>query len=151
MYEKLVEELRNSAPSRRLMLTAADAIEELQRDKDALAEEVARWQSETVRSNCDAWLSENVVNDAHNEGYDVGYWAGRRDYEPKWIPVTERLPEAYTAERNSAAGVPTRALTYSEEGGCEVGAYTQFGWMFPCYMPKPTHWMPLPEPPKEET
>lgn len=36
-----------------------------------------------------------IINDAHNEGYDVGYWAGRRDYEPKWIPVTERLPEAY--------------------------------------------------------
>lgn len=34
-----------------------------------------------------------IINDAHNEGYDVGYWAGRRDYEPKWIPVTERLPE----------------------------------------------------------
>lgn len=33
------------------------------------------------------------VADAHNEGYDVGYWAGRRDYERKWIPVTERLPE----------------------------------------------------------
>lgn len=34
-----------------------------------------------------------IINDAHNEGYDVGYWAGRRDYEPRWIPVTERLPE----------------------------------------------------------
>lgn len=34
-----------------------------------------------------------IINNAHNEGYDVGYWAGRRDYEPRWIPVTERLPE----------------------------------------------------------
>ena len=38
-------------------------------------------------------INYKIINDAHNEGYDVGYWAGRRDYEPKWIPVTERLPE----------------------------------------------------------
>lgn len=35
------------------------------------------------------------LNNAHNEGYDVGYWAGRRDYEQKWIPVTEGLPENF--------------------------------------------------------
>ena len=33
------------------------------------------------------------INEAHNEGYDVGYWAGRRDYEKKWIPCSERLPK----------------------------------------------------------
>lgn len=32
------------------------------------------------------------LNEAHNEGYDVGYWAGRRDYEQKWIPCSKRLP-----------------------------------------------------------
>lgn len=30
-----------------------------------------------------------IINNAHNEGYDVGYWSGRRDYEPKWIPCSE--------------------------------------------------------------
>lgn len=76
MYEDLVKRLRSEADcpnnypeDSNLMREAADAIEELQKALDA-------------------------VNDAHNEGYDVGYWAGRRDYEPKWIPVTERLPEA---------------------------------------------------------
>lgn len=39
--------------------------------------------------------TEEILNDAHNEGYDVGYWAGRRDYEQKWIPCSERLPEDY--------------------------------------------------------
>ena len=34
-----------------------------------------------------------IINDAHNEGYDVGYWAGRRDYEPRWIPCSERMPK----------------------------------------------------------
>lgn len=33
------------------------------------------------------------LNEAHNEGYDIGYWAGRRDYEQKWIPCSERLPK----------------------------------------------------------
>lgn len=51
---------------------AADAVEELSKTLDGVP---------------------HVVNDAHNEGYDVGYWAGRRDYEPKWVPVTERLPK----------------------------------------------------------
>jgi len=38
-------------------------------------------------------LTDEELNEAHNEGYDVGYWAGRRDYEQKWIPCSERLPE----------------------------------------------------------
>lgn len=72
MYEALVAHLRECAKldkSNNTYEEAADAIEELQKALEA-------------------------VNDAHNEGYDVGYWAGRRDYEPKWIPVSEKLPEA---------------------------------------------------------
>jgi len=79
-YEELVKALRETRETVRenpglamrvspyQLSAAADAIEELQKALDA-------------------------VNDAHNEGYDVGYWAGRRDYEPKWISVEERLPE----------------------------------------------------------
>ena len=46
---------------------AADALEALQAEWERLKDE---------------------LNNAHNEGYDVGYYAGRRDYEPKegeWI------------------------------------------------------------------
>lgn len=78
MYEELVKRLRECTAEQNdektLWHQSADAIEELQRDKDALAE---------------------AVNDAHNEGFDVGYWAGRRDYKPKWVHVMERLPEEH--------------------------------------------------------
>ena len=49
-----------------------------------------------MMARCNSCTNDNMyekLNEAHNEGYDVGYWAGRRDYEPRWIPVTERLPE----------------------------------------------------------
>jgi hypothetical protein len=60
----------------------------------------------------------------------------------KWIPVTERLPE-----------VETPVLTYRETGQ-NVELLWQRGcqkrWDYDEFTPCPvTHWMPLPEPPKE--
>lgn len=62
----------------------------------------------------------------------------------KWIPVTERLPGNESV------------LIYSEGWGVAEGKYhpdtgewTQYRWNA---VRKPiTHWMPLPEPPKETT
>jgi hypothetical protein len=60
----------------------------------------------------------------------------------KWIPVTERLPELY---------VPCLVYNKSQP--------TMVGWRIDdkrfripgSYLPDhPTHWMPLPQPPKEE-
>ena len=62
--------------------------------------------------------------------------------KPRWIPVTERLPEAYKP-----------VLLYNGEG-IATGymhsdkRFTVNGSYFPS---RPTHWMPLPQPPKEET
>ncbi len=56
----------------------------------------------------------------------------------EWISVTDKLP----------GKTPTKCLCYSKDGYM-VGSYTNWGWMFPCYFGKVTHWMPLPEPPKE--
>lgn len=58
---------------------------------------------------------------------------------PRWIPVTERLPEEngdYLVVMN-VRGVPTRA----------VRPYLN-GWRY-CEAFPVTHWMPLPLPPKE--
>lgn len=154
MYDELVKMLRTCAlihgqcavcyyhgnPCNALteipLAQAADAIEELKKALDA-------------------------VNDAHNEGYDVGYWAGRRDYEPKWIPVTERLPE-----ENGRYLVRYKrdiVLDYTEVHDDEVRIMRFFvgtGWRYP-FLCQPelraaeqqtvTHWMPLPEPPEEVT
>lgn len=130
-YAELVERLREAArfsESRgysgmaNTTEDAADAIEELQKLLDA-------------------------VNDAHNEGFDVGYWAGRRDYEPKWIPVTERLPEAmpgnYSLDVLVTDGEDIAICQYfNGDGLVSMWGYSGIGEI--------THWMPLEEPPKEE-
>lgn len=55
-----------------------------------------------------------------------------------WISVKDRLPEE----------IPAKYLCFCRDGYM-VGTYTAWGWMFPCYFGPVTHWMPLPEPPKE--
>ena len=64
---------------------------------------------------------------------------------PKWIPVTERLPESEKC-----------VLVYSKDGGVAEGKYNarfnewvQFRWNV-TKLRNVTHWMPLPEPPKGE-
>ena len=59
----------------------------------------------------------------------------REQEERRWIPVTERLPD-----------VGIEVLIYSEDDGVCVDYYggDSFG-----YYDVP-HWMPLPEPPKED-
>lgn len=62
--------------------------------------------------------------------------------EREWIPVTERLPENYTAVLAFNGGCVLE-LFYNEDG---FGRVDDFGWPIPVETPI-THWMPLPEPP----
>lgn len=85
-----------------------------------------------------------ATEQAYKNGYDKGYEDGR----PKWIPVTDRLPEE---------GKEVLALSPEYEE-------YQIGWLAKCEeeqcgvvcvgdgieLYKVTHWMPLPEPPKGE-
>ena len=80
------------------------------------------------------------LNEAHNEGYDVGYWAGRRDYEQKWIPCSEKLPEPYQYVLRTV-----KRLYWDEGTGyttcldVDIGTYnTNDGNI--------VAWMPLPKP-----
>lgn len=66
----------------------------------------------------------------------------------KWIPVTERLPNKY---RHVLAYVPTMKLKRSQ-AVCEAWLGEGEIWhssTIPVYQNNVTHWMPLPEPPKE--
>lgn len=64
----------------------------------------------------------------------------------KWIPVSDRLPEVRTPVltygRKGAVGIGfTQPSSVTAEG--KVYFYARYGDSLP------THWMPLPEPPKE--
>ena len=81
-------------------------------------------------------LAENIADDLIANGVTV----------QQWIPVTERLPEEWVA-----------VLVWSEYGFCEVAVYLgipgkwRVTWNHAMLeVDSITHWMPLPEPPKEE-
>ena len=54
---------------------------------------------------------------------------------PKWIPVSEALPQNYQ-----------QTICIDSRGKIMIGTYGEYGWTFPCYMTEPIAWMPLPEP-----
>ena len=57
----------------------------------------------------------------------------------EWISVDDRWPEPRE-----------KTICINRYGDIMIGIYTEWGWMFPCYFEEPTHWMPLPQPPKGE-
>lgn len=103
---------------------------------------------QSVGVNVDKERLVQALTDAR-KFWDEGYVAGRRN-QPRWISVEERLPEksvpvlAYKdgriwyCERNWQSGC-WESLSFAATK--EYGMYWSKG---------PTHWMPLPEPPKEE-
>lgn len=85
------------------------------------------------------------INTATEQAYRNGYEAGKRDAEPKWIPVTERLPEdegSYLV--TSVTGKVYMAHWYTEKK-CTEWYTRKAAWSHP----NVTHWMPLPNPPTE--
>ena len=81
---------------------------------------------------------------------NMAYWGEKPIYEfadcllangvtvQEWISVDDRLPEQ-----------GEKAICIDADGDMMIGKYTEWGWMFPCYFEELTHWMPIPEPPKE--
>lgn len=70
----------------------------------------------------------------------------REQEQRRWIPVTERLPAF--GERVICTDGDAVFEQYRVEPSCVYGMWDRFGMKSP--MQKVTHWMPLPEPPKEE-
>ena len=68
--------------------------------------------------------------------------------QPKWIPVTERLPEQKKAHYLCLLDDDSMAVVYWSKvpDWASKGEWT---WHNPNWK-EVTHWMPLPEPPKEE-
>lgn len=68
--------------------------------------------------------------------------------EHEWINVEDRLPDKF----KDANGVLINYLCYMPDYGVDVANYIQpvDEWVCMGIPAKVTHWMPLPEPPKEE-
>lgn len=99
----------------------------------------------------------------HENNYDIsemaynnGYAKGCEDSKPKWIPVSERLPEDDLPKDSKRKSIKV-LVTYKTSNGVPVVRtqvrekepwFNSKGWDWTKAEPI-THWMPLPEPPKE--
>jgi len=124
--DELVKRLRehNGWALNETLDQAADAIEELSRENESLAKSV-------------------------NEASEL-----LQKRKPRWISVEERLPEevrkSYLCRTDS--GYHCEVRWTDNVYGLWTGGGGQWGWSIfdiPQYA-KVTHWMPLPQPPKEE-
>ena len=77
--------------------------------------------------------------DATEQAYKKGYKQGYEDGKPKWIPVTERLPESHE-----------KVLICSIIGNQYVAQRLRGHFYVDGNTVATSHWMPLPEPPKGE-
>lgn len=140
MYEELVTALRKravelpekfskNAENIDLFLKAVDAIKEL-RERVAASEVTIKRQSDIIQAK-DRDLQRAI------------------DAKPQWIPVTERLPDMHVEVL-----VCTEDYGKTELGFATVAVFDGTAWLEAwerkTYLTAVTHWMPLPEPPKEE-
>ena len=86
---------------------------------------------------CDHASRKGTVD--HWNGWVEEYWQRN-----SWIPTSERLPDT-----------PKDVLAWAQNAGVWIGYYNALpefeSWMYGAgkFLPKVTHWMPLPEPPKD--
>lgn len=85
---------------------------------------------------------EKALNKPIVDGKSITEWAAIGMKAPRWVSVRDRLPET---------GMQCLVFTPFEarKRSVETATYTEFGWMTAAYFPAITHWMPIPEPPKE--
>ena len=152
MYEDLVKRLRDAAKmsdalavllphsewnaTAKLYNEAADAIEELSKLADA------------IPHICECCIGCEVESGGCDNAFVLSPKRAREYMnKPRWIPATERLPDDLT-----------RVIVFCEDGVsyglCEhliADDEEVIEWHdFLHYPITPTHWMPLPEPPKGE-
>lgn len=86
----------------------------------------------------------------------------RKQEERRWIPVAERLPEVVLTHRRRRSiikksirvlcvCVQNSGKSMVKEGYCEwYNDYPEPRWKIPGTIGSVTHWMPIPQPPKED-
>ena len=101
-------------------------------------------------------LEKKVVSQCISADYCRG-WNDAVDAIPRWISVEERLPEddvnvliyAVSNGDEMDSCIAMTSYTHHMHGFNIEGWYPPWQYFFFDYMI--THWMPLPEPPKEES
>lgn len=141
MYEEMVKRLQDFAAGTmrdadaQLAFDAADVIEKMSKLADAIphvCECCVGCELEKKNGGCDNAF---VLSPKRAMQYLI---------KPRWIPVEERLPEEYVdvlcyCSRNGQYGCGE----WSKEDNGTIYWTGLYGMI-------PTHWMPLPEPPKED-
>ena len=100
-----------------------------------------------------------TIEEDHHWATEQAYKNGYEDGKPKWIPVTERLPDLELLEVKEDDKDVFPCLAARKHPRAKGGKYTAKVW-YDGYgfidgisndvTDEITHWMPLPEPPKGE-
>ena len=113
-----------------------------------LRDAIEKWKKAhgTLREKHIALLEQN--GELRDAAAQVTKLAAEAAAERDWISVEERLPEVW---RNDETAELVNYMIYSPDFGVDIGNYHAMAkkWLciaLPCTV---THWMPLPEPPKE--
>ena len=90
-------------------------------------------------------IAESASLERYKEALSMAVSSLREQEERRWIPVTERLPE----------NIANRVLVVCERSNGVFYAHYEKPFWINLETDKPfistvTHWIPLPEPPKEE-
>lgn len=133
----------------RIMREAADMLENDESQAVALQRVLALRQAQLDCAAASSAVLKKQNEELRNAAAMVTKLAGDAAVEREWIPVTERLPELW---RNDETAELVNYMIYSPDFGVDIGNYHAkakkwFCILLPCTV---THWMPLPEPPKEE-
>ena len=91
-------------------------------------------------------LQDHDYHWATETAYKNGYEAGK----PKWIPVSERLPEHFGTFLAAIDEVHGEKRISADAADFDPERKRWETWNYFCAGYKVTHWMPLPEPPKGE-
>ena len=154
MYDELIKNLRkmeNSEycvivstedfPAMQFVKQAADAIEELQL-YESLYKDLTE-KSQKVATELKQQLQKSEADNTNLTG-----WLAEEHAKRQWIPVTERLPENrghYFAHVDGGEFefVSYGTLAYFDGKIFRWGHFSNENWE------EVTHWMPLPEPPRD--
>lgn len=87
-------------------------------------------------------------------GRDQKEIAELREKAPQWISVEDRMPD--TVPCNAGTEYSEAVIVWTNGNKAMIAVYDGIDWICPCdfweaWGEEITHWMPLPEPPKEDT